>query len=479
MANENGLKIEVKDFGPISEGEIEVKPLTIFIGPNNSGKSYTAVLIHSLYRAYSRRERGSYGIDLTEESAFKIVFQREGVYENSEIRIPKDTSTRRDIAGHLIKFLEDLLAEDIKNEIGNSLFCTIDRLVKINEKNFRIKVTHNINDIIIENLSNSLKIIGYQYPEINHLKDRFCKESPKEDTEFEIPETFKKYVHVEEVTYAEEISRYIREIIDSIFGMLGDFCRPSYYLPAARSGILQAHKALISGLIRSIPRVGKEGFSLPRLSGVVSDFITTIIEMPSEKGPFFNLACEFEKEIIHGSIAMKNMEEYRYPEIEYEYLDSSIPLHMASSTVSELAPLILYLKYVIKPGDNLIVEEPEAHLHPQNQSILAKYLVKLIKQNVHLILTTHSEFLLEKFSNFVMLSNIDEKTRVEKYGYDKEDYLLPEEISVCVFKPDKEGGNRIEKVEITKEEGISQEEFLRVHESLYDETYKLIKDIEK
>ncbi len=46
------LKIEVKNFGPISFGEITLKPLTLFIGPNNSGKSYAAMLIHSIFESY-------------------------------------------------------------------------------------------------------------------------------------------------------------------------------------------------------------------------------------------------------------------------------------------------------------------------------------------------------------------------------------------------------------------------------------------
>ena len=46
------LKVGMKDFGPISEGEIELKPLTVFIGPNNSGKSYVAMLIYSIFNSY-------------------------------------------------------------------------------------------------------------------------------------------------------------------------------------------------------------------------------------------------------------------------------------------------------------------------------------------------------------------------------------------------------------------------------------------
>ena len=37
--------IEVENLGPIKRGKIELKPLTVFIGPNNTGKTYLAYLI--------------------------------------------------------------------------------------------------------------------------------------------------------------------------------------------------------------------------------------------------------------------------------------------------------------------------------------------------------------------------------------------------------------------------------------------------
>ena len=45
------LRLAVKNFGPIREGEVEFKPLTVFIGPNNSGKSYMATLLYAMTRA--------------------------------------------------------------------------------------------------------------------------------------------------------------------------------------------------------------------------------------------------------------------------------------------------------------------------------------------------------------------------------------------------------------------------------------------
>ena len=46
----NSLELEVSDFGPIAEAKIELRPLTVFVGPSNTGKSYLAILIYALHR---------------------------------------------------------------------------------------------------------------------------------------------------------------------------------------------------------------------------------------------------------------------------------------------------------------------------------------------------------------------------------------------------------------------------------------------
>ena len=45
--------IAVRDFGPIAHAEVDLKPLTVFIGSNNTGKSYLAVAIYALSQAIS------------------------------------------------------------------------------------------------------------------------------------------------------------------------------------------------------------------------------------------------------------------------------------------------------------------------------------------------------------------------------------------------------------------------------------------
>jgi AAA ATPase domain len=52
------IQVKIHNFGPITDGTISIKPLTILIGPNNSGKSYTAMLIYSLLQCHSLNKRG-------------------------------------------------------------------------------------------------------------------------------------------------------------------------------------------------------------------------------------------------------------------------------------------------------------------------------------------------------------------------------------------------------------------------------------
>jgi len=47
----NSSSIEVYNFGPISEAKVDLRPLTVLVGPNNTGKSYFATVLYALQRA--------------------------------------------------------------------------------------------------------------------------------------------------------------------------------------------------------------------------------------------------------------------------------------------------------------------------------------------------------------------------------------------------------------------------------------------
>ena len=46
------IELGVQDFGPIVKASLDLRPLTVFIGPSNTGKSWLATLIHALHRCF-------------------------------------------------------------------------------------------------------------------------------------------------------------------------------------------------------------------------------------------------------------------------------------------------------------------------------------------------------------------------------------------------------------------------------------------
>ena len=55
-------RIEVQDFGPITRRKVEFRPLTVFLGPSNAGKSYLATLGYALHRHFAAAEVRWFGL---------------------------------------------------------------------------------------------------------------------------------------------------------------------------------------------------------------------------------------------------------------------------------------------------------------------------------------------------------------------------------------------------------------------------------
>lgn len=143
-------------------------------------------------------------------------------------------------------------------------------------------------------------------------------------------------------------------------------------------------------------------------------------------------------------------------------------LNLISSSVKELIPLIIYLKYYLKKGDILIIEEIENHLHPQNQLILVKYLVKAINQGLNIILTTHSDYIIEKFNNLIQLGN-SRKEVFKHLNYDESCILNYKDISIYNFikNDDYSYTPHIIDVNFT---GFSEDNFSKAIDELHNES---------
>ena len=136
--------------------------------------------------------------------------------------------------------------------------------------------------------------------------------------------------------------------------------------------------------------------------------------------------------------------------------------------VTELAPLVLYLRHLVQAGDLLIIEEPEVHLHPAIQAAVAQALVRVVRAGVRVVVTTHSEWLLEQLGNLVRLATLPEQ---EREGLEGADCAIgPHEVGAWLFKSsERPRGSVVSEVKLDSETGLYPTDYDAVSEALYNQ----------
>ena len=115
-----------------------------------------------------------------------------------------------------------------------------------------------------------------------------------------------------------------------------------------------------------------------------------------------------------------------------------MPFYITSSLVVELSPLIIFLNSKVNYR-SLIIEEPEAHLHPKMQRVITQAMARLVNKGLPLWCTTHSDTILQQVNNLIKLHNHkNKKEMMEKFGYEKEDLINPKEIKAYQFVVEKQ-----------------------------------------
>ena len=177
--------------------------------------------------------------------------------------------------------------------------------------------------------------------------------------------------------------------------------------------LCRRHRVIASSLVERATRGGLAPLEIPTFSGIVADFMQKLIlyeesQIPDEK--ITRLAEVIESDVLAGRILMKPTPS-GYPEFLYRPHETGedIRLTRAASMVSELAPVVLFLRGGIHPGDLLIIEEPEAHLHPGAQTEIALTLAGLVRAGVRVVVTTHSDWLLKEIANLIRIGELKRK----------------------------------------------------------------------
>jgi hypothetical protein len=467
------LRVSIENLGPIASGEVEIRPLSVFIGPNNSGKTFLAQAIYALGKSFQKQPSWA---------PYRL-----------------NDGTRNELSGSLYRLLADATERSCEIKIAD-LPHPIAAEVTADYRSMQTDLASDIDKSLSTYLAvehpGKLVRTGARKPLVLQVNERLLKivaEPPGRaeiTSDIAIPDT--ACVNREELNSQQIAGMTPRQVDWCTFLARKSWSRmlelnalPNqglFYLPAYRSGLLQVFDTVArsSLLLLSAPWAPQLATTFSSAAqGILFDFVSqlpTWNDNLSENAPVEVMpAIELlENQLIDGKFVPGDI---RIGESIFMYHQGrhSYPIWNASSMAAELAALDVLLRGRIRPGDLLIVDEPEAHLHPQNQRLIARVIVRLIRAGVRVICATHSSLFIQQLSNQLLVSLADEETR-RRLDYSAVDILKEEELAVYLFQP-RAGGSKIKPVPIVPGFGISEQEFLRVAEAIGEESYQITRTL--
>lgn len=430
--------IQIENFGSINEAKIEVAPLTIFVGPNNSGKTYASLAIHSFKNLLSKINTINKDLQkdisfLATESLLKNIPEEE--FEIFNIKFTEYVESKPTMDSEplhipinefnpIYKYGIGLVYASLVEENMRELFETdLNELIRFHQDSFKLtynNITLTYSDSFnLKNLPKDFKI------ELGNLEEKFfgCAVNQNEIS-ININYLLLNNMFDENLKVEEVFLLFYSHLSRAVFNVY--FNEQSHYIPIGKTEI---SKNLSSVLSKNLD----DEISF---SNTQKRFAQKLLEINKSRknGYFYDLACEFEQELFSGEIYI-NDNEFPVKDIYYKRNDGlNIPLSQASSSISEMTPLILYLKYILKEDDTLIIEEPEAHLHPKNQRTLVKYFVLAINKGLNIIMTTHSDYIIEQLNNYIRLGNVKDEFYETHDNYSKDEIMDFNKIKLYHFK---------------------------------------------
>jgi len=393
----NYWTLHVKDFAKIREAKIEAAPLTLFVGDNNSGKSYLLSLLWGLTGG--------------------ITFPYLGA-------MPQYQKSQR--------VLDSWLALDSPKEI---IVGDMEYRILIDDYNMLL---NSYKESLMDSIFNSKEVpIGWINVDSSYKND--CQVSFRH-TKQHLSCNMERDMQMSSMSLLE----------NNVVSMLPAFSRmflgrDNVFIPAPRTGFLLTFKTLAQKSIRStFSSEPKSGDSLTGPQVSYLERLTSLKRKNDIKGREEETGnpmkvstprkiLDFvEQHIISGKI---DITDTPLPEIQYkaDSLNQTLPLYLSSGVVAEVAGFLSLLKFG-QFGQICIYEEPEMCLHPDLQWKMARVLVKLVNAGFTVWASTHSDIIIQHVNNMIKLSNHPDGEQLRKdHDYDEDDVISREKVRMYQF----------------------------------------------
>jgi len=370
----------IRNFKSIKELEMKIKDLTILIGPNNSGKTS---FLHALALLKQSVPHLSFSGPLVNLGNFKDVVYRHDL--RRAIQISFLLSLRRTESEILEQLRE---SELLSNTNLNTVDCTVDLGPG-------------------PSLKRSLLLDGRRNIIFDLSSDRKIRKTIKslENVQF----SFESFLAVPSSGPARPIEEFrpLQQLI------LGEFSSFLHYI-SSRRGITDRFEPVDRRYSHLPDDVGLFGENtIPVLAFIRDD---EQYKEVMEKISLWSEQFGLESVIAHiregptYSLKVKNKQTH----VDCNVLDIGFG-------VNQLLPVIVQCFYAPKTS-LIMIEQPEAHLHPQYQADVTDLLIDVVKYGNRVIVETHSEHILLRLQRRIA-----------------EGKIKSTQVNVCYFRQTPEG----------------------------------------
>lgn len=407
------MKFHLKNVGKISSAAFDIKPLTIFIGKNGSGKTCAA---SALWVALSYIKKTAWDeklIDIFHKTEVEqlLTFLAKDMVGKKEMRFSINVNQLSYIQAAALSHLKDITPGLLEETFNCSLF-----------QQAELGLSYEHHDSVEIQLSFTFD--GVESDEnvgLGKLSFHFADTQVTRPFPLPEPSLLKNKERVNAIVASWKKALFRDLVHIALMGDNVSLLQKTYYLPAARTGLMLS----VHDIVQSDYRynnglwLSDKSQDIPKRADLTLPIKSFIAEMDSLRQPYIAMgkySSALLKELMGGSVSINP--DSRHFEFRPDSVDSSIPLASASSLVTELASLSVLIPRILNKSSFVIFEEPEAHLHLSAQREIAKKIVMLVNRGCRVLLTSHSDTFLQQLNNLLLLNQLEDKELCSELGID-------------------------------------------------------------
>lgn len=462
MLNNNiPIPIKIKNLGAVKTADIKLRPLTIFVGENNTGKTYSAYLISFIFSKYAyfgfieEYNNGKFSKDFyTIDNTVDQIFEKGHAKLNFKLFIEKYSKKYFKIV------CSDIAPKYFKSFLGSDSLNFDNIGLNLDFKNFKETQFKNLTPRILDDVSGDLCKNCENY---NDCQDCFPEGERNDFIECKIDKknliiTFKK----KNKDFSKE--RIKKSVSSTVFTLLHkSIFNEVYFLGAERTGLtlfyyseqksqekdtskkpnkedtnadssekgtvkVQVSKPVVE-LLSVITKILNKDFVDVRVNQASTDKIIK---------KYQDYADILETKILKGEIHLNDNQNIRRLVFNYsEKSEIDLNMTISSSAVKGLSPLVLFLRYYIDPNELIVLDEPEMNLHPKAQAQLIELLAMLVNSGINVVITTHSPYIVDHLINLMKAETTKKpKDTIADLFYlkNKEAFISRDKVSVYLFE---------------------------------------------